>query len=124
MNNKIYVVTCGWYSDFKNVAVFDNKEAAEAFRDSFIANEEVSIQEWKINHNDFQKGLCAFKVLFVATTSDIQKVEQVFNIESFGHRNIEMYYGDLRTYVWARDKEHATKIATERRAQYINNAPV
>lgn len=126
---KIYIVTSGIYSDYGIDAVFDNKDLAQAFCDKFNRVNswyEMGVEEWEINPNDFQTDLNPFNVVFYGATSDVKEVreasDEYWNFAK-NRPQVTKEWQNLTAHVWARDKDHAIKIANEKRAQYINNQP-
>lgn len=122
---KVFIVTKGCYSDYHIVAVFDSAELANAFKNSFSKSEysdEIYVEEFTINpHKESLNN--HYKPFFVRMKKNGECLEcresGTYGFEEESDRcqfdvNFNMY-----THAFAKDKEHAIKIANERRAQLI-----
>jgi hypothetical protein len=122
-----YIVTQGEYSDYKIVAVFSTRELAEAFLrvyDSQGTYDSADIEEHEIDphQSEINAGL---KVYEVTMDIDGNNAKAELNsdpdagTEFYILRNYQQFYG--RTTCWARDEQHAIKIANERRIVALLN---
>ena len=123
---KVYVVTSGSYSDYGIDAIFDTKELAQSFIDSFkddSYNDFNGIDEWYLNPNELD--LKANRKPF-SLRMDIEG--NTFELEqsssSYGHKNgLDLsftYKKDLMNVkCFADDEIHAVKIANEKRIQIL-----
>ena len=123
---KVYVVTSGSYSDYGIDAIFDTKELAQSFIDSFkddSYNDFNGIDEWDLNPNELD--LKANRKPF-SLRMDIEG--NTFELEqsssSYGHKNGTdlsfTYKKDLMNVkCFADDEIHAVKIANEKRIQIL-----
>jgi len=119
----IYAVSRGTYSDYCVLAVFSEKELAEAYIEAFDVKDlygcGMDIEEFDLNPftNEIRLG---YKQFFVR----MSKNGRVITIrEEDGAPLGDGIYFDIDNnmycYVLAKDREHAIKIANERRAQAI-----
>lgn len=130
---KIYVVTSGSYSDYHIVAVYDNKELAEKHKD--LLRDGNDVEEYVLNEDAdlAQRGLKEFNVRMLrdgevemASQWDIGRGEEECNLEDDeqyywknGEKIVTASYKVLRVKCFAKDKQHAIKIANEKRIQLI-----
>ena len=118
MANTVYVITDGEYSDYHIVAIFSNKDAAEAL----IAKiGEGGIEEWDLDEftPDFLKNHDRW---FIRMKKDGTAIEAKKENNSYGITTREIGFdvnNDIYCSIWAKSKEHAIKIAGEKRAQII-----
>lgn len=110
---KVYVITKGEYSDYHICAVASNINTAEklckAYTDSYHT---AHIEEYDLNENadDARIMYCV----------EIECDDIEVTVNSF--ENKEHAYGDkdyFTAYVLAKDRDHAVKIAQDRRAEYL-----
>jgi hypothetical protein len=119
----VYVVTCGTYSDYSICAVFSNKELAEDYINSFSKGYDNSlrIEEYELNVKGDLKGKKAFEII-IEKNGNIKSVEYA---DSYDLTNTRTYFrlahdkNSLVVYCFAKDKNHAIKIANEKRIKYI-----
>ena len=115
----IWVIEQGSYSDYRVVGVFSTKESAEKFMALMdVGQETPSIDEWPLDPmvDEINKGLLPFAISMDidGNTERIRKAD--------GHNmnggllacqsaawNDDGVYGT----VWAKDEQHAVKIANE-----------
>ena len=144
----VYVVTQGIYSDYHISAIFSEKEAAERFVHSKTAegrwgprlvgqglslfsptaaeqaqleewHPEIRIEEWALDNIDNQH---TFYNVLMCKSGDVIEVGGACYSPSCG---MEPWHqcthkeGIMTLGVWARDKEHAIKIANERRTMLV-----
>jgi hypothetical protein len=120
----IYVVTSGSYSDYGIEAVFTDKNLAEKYLEAFRKNRsfsEMSIEEWPANPlgPELRQGYYPFLVRMSKEGSavDIRPASSSYGFERVSDKtgfdlNLNMY-----THIFAKDPEHAVKVAAERHAQ-------
>jgi hypothetical protein len=124
MTDTVYIVTAGEYSSYHIVAVFADKEAADAFvaqHQGAFGNygDDGQIEEWQIATRDILT-LTPYYVVMDATGQvdrvrsslrDIGEAQQ-------GYTNVASHRDgtSMVTYSLARDDAHAIKIANERRS--------
>ena len=117
-SNKIWIVSTGYYSDRRNLAAFSTEAGAKEFAELI---DQSSIEDFEVDSfcGKFPKGMQLYRLWMNREGGD------VFYYVTDPELNISTrfkYEGDRRmTECWARDGEHATKIANERRAQEIAN---
>jgi len=117
--NKVYIVTSGDYSDYCIHAVFSTSGAAETFCNTFNCDE---VEEWDIDgYAELGIGKKPFCVeiskegnatVSIYISSDYLPPNKPINV-FFGRDEI------LRVYCFANDKQHAIKIANEKRVEFI-----
>lgn len=120
---KVFIVTSGSYSDYNIDAVFDTKEKAEAYIKSFGQYDQDfnDIEEYDLNPKTRTRGRKGMFAYHVRMTEALE-VKSCFSGESYEDLadNKECFYTEyykpfmLDCYVWARDKEHAIKIAVDK----------
>ena len=121
----IYVVTSGEYSDYGIDAMFDDKELAQDFIDSFNPSyDEMRIEEYELNPygQEIRKGC---KPYFIRMTREgsahgIHTEDSAYGFDGIGTVGYDAH-GDMYIYVFAKDEKHATKICNEKRTQIIAN---
>jgi len=122
-----YAISAGFYDDYRVVAVFSSKEKANAVLHLFS---EASIEEFPLDpelpeasagrlpfvcysHQWDRKSRQVVPGVFARPRSP----EDVFSHNQQVHRH-SMANPELYTYEWAKDENHAIKIAAERFAHY------
>lgn len=122
--SKVYLVTDGYYSDYHVLGVYATMEKAEQAKLLYAADNDIEEHELDAVP-DSPPGL----VPFVVTTTFSGDVRTIYreSADQFSPRwHVANWYGDSsdpcgRFYMWARDEQHAVRIANEWRAQ--NAAP-
>lgn len=126
--DKVYIVTDGEYSDYRVVGVFDEKQKAQAMVDLYDCNE--LIEEFALNklYAPEENGLYLFKVWFkddgevTKVKAEMDTMTAIDTLYLLRSKDQEAYYYNYSagyTTMWARDKEHAIKTYSERRAFLI-----
>jgi hypothetical protein len=121
--NKIYVITAGSYSDYHIVTVFSKKELA----DKFSNLTDCKVEEYEIDKMEPQikKGLVPWEVGIQIDGETIYNYRITKNLEYFKpdvvFHKLSFYSekGGLIVSCYASTAEHAVKIASEKRAEYI-----
>jgi len=124
MENKVYVVTSGQYSDYGINAIFSTRERAldyiQAFEDDGYHS--MGIEEYEL---DVLKpnGRRAFNVRLDGVTGDVIRAEIASSSYSFdiGNEFYKDIQGNFHGNVLAKDRDHAIKIVSEKKLT-INNA--
>jgi len=116
----IYLVTDGSYSDYCVLGVYSTKEKAEHAKRLFAADN--GIEEYGLDATpDSPPGMLAYQVSMLVS-GDVKDVWQV-TVDGFEPRwYVARQWGAdviVVFHVWARDIEHAVKIANEWRAQIV-----
>jgi len=128
---KVYLVSKGCYSDFTIIGAFSTLEKAKDAVDYFNANE--GIDEYEIDSEAKQRpaGMKAFRVamdregnVIVDEWNHKQVIHECSG--SYADDNTVFGYGGYREtpthasfHVWAKDEEHAIKIANEKRGAVL-----
>lgn len=118
-NNILYVCTSGIYSEYGIDAIFDDKELAENYKNSFSKN--IDIEEWDLNpHKDDLKNKRI--PFFIRMTKD-GKVEDIKSKDIYFNSVMEITFSvgrdSMVLYIFADNEEHAIKIANEKRFQIL-----
>ena len=122
---KVYVVTAGYYSDYRIKAIFDSKEKADEYYIHSCDKETHEPEEWILNKEKANKGMKQFCMCsdydnanFKASHiySEKYEIEECSNL-FYAHRS-EYPKGkwEIEFWVKATNIEQATKIAIERLA--------
>ncbi len=137
MADTVWVVEQGEYSDYRVVGVFSSKENAQSIVGAIKAgdhSDDLSIAEWPMNPgvDELRKG---FKQYLIdmrkdGTTErvegwDLSGYELAGSVRMWRRTQAPAYRGNkdkpdvLQAHIWARDEQHAVKIANEHRARLI-----
>jgi hypothetical protein len=117
---KIYIVTDGSYSDYSIRGVYSTKEKAELAHKLFAAENDV--EEYKVdNFEGVPDGMFYYEVKM-----DKEGNTEEAEIKNYQYADADEWqpYGDDNVCsfsMWAKDKEHAIKIANERRIRLIES---
>ena len=120
-----YAISSGSYSDYKINAVFSSKEKAEAklslFADGKIeefpfdpemAEAPAGMLPFACYNYKWDSAICGWVPCLQAFSVDYDSVVRAGN-------KVSAWVGTaITTYVWAKDRDHAIKIAAERFAQH------
>ena len=141
MGEAVYVVTEGSYSDYHIVCVWSTREKAQAYVDA-AGPESYEIEEYSLDPLDYvvamdavKNGLSRYEVSMWRDGS-LGAVARLYSRGPIAAEPLVVrgskwqcgrdgddgyYYGQLCLTgdVWARDEQHALKIATEHRAMLI-----
>ncbi len=129
---RIYVVMQGEYSDRHIVGIYDNREMAEEYvrlnSDSEADYYTPYVKEYPLNPYGAQlrDGLATFAVEMEADGTVLEVVEHRVRDDSQSRPSIyawPAHPGTLSIKVWARDVEHAIKIANEQRVMWLAEEP-
>jgi hypothetical protein len=132
MGKTIYVVTSGSYSDYGIDAMFSTEAKANQFIDKYgkSSYDSMGIEEYVLDEvtDLLDKGMVQWSVQ-MNYDGDVIKVVETNNYGLANATN-SFWYGprradnpktnlNMNTYVFAKDKDHAVKIAGERRTRAI-----
>lgn len=118
---KIYIVTSGSYSDYGIDAVFSTKELAEIFVSRF--GEDMNIEEWDLDkgESELREG---HSMYFLRISKDKDVLDARKETGSYGFKYGTMFYKDIDgnhiVHLFAKDEEHAKKIALDK-LFHLNN---
>ena len=124
---KIYAVSCGCYSDYKVVALFSTERDAELFIERHPGrwSDWNDVEEYELDSGveKLREGWSFFHVHMHKDGNSEVEIEATF-IDSVSDRKFEPhnYVREnpwFNWYGWARDAEHAVKIANEHRLMLI-----
>jgi hypothetical protein len=116
---KVWIVTDGCYSDYKIVAVFSEQETAEICAKA--QGPDGRAEEWDLDTGaeQYRQGLVRWYVgIYADGATWMAQVGEAGRDGFYVRPNAKT---GLVTSMWAKDKEHAVKIANERRAFYVAN---
>ena len=113
---KVYIIVKGEYSDFHICAVALDEKTAEKLREAYSDRYDKAIIEEYIPAKESEETRILYEVEFehggvFITTAEREDNETLMDI------NNDFTWLILR--VFAKDKEHALKIAQDRRAEYL-----
>ena len=122
-NKKVYICTSGEYSDYHIVSVFTKKENANFFKKKFSGKyKKINIEEWELNSN-IPQDLIHNDIYFVIIKKDGSIVDCYKDNDDFSLKQINKVDWntnlDMYTHCLSNSKEHAIKIANERRTAMI-----
>lgn len=138
--SKVYLVTSGCYSDYSISGVFSTREKAEQW--ATVCHYDLTDQGYdgsRLEEFDLDEGLVEMDRGLLLFAVDIRQNGDILEVSEGGHPSsvgpIDSWstYSGMHArqpprqtvYVWARDKEHAVKIANERRIDALaRNVPV
>jgi hypothetical protein len=115
MSNPIYLLTAGEYSDYHVIGVYSTKEIAEEAKSLFPGSK---IEEQNLDfipeHPPGMKFWCCNIVDdIIKYCGQMAPYSHHLSLSEYYHTGIS---GDNKGcyYIWAKDKDHATKIALDR----------
>jgi hypothetical protein len=136
MEKEIYIVTDGEYSDYNIRAVFSNAQDAERYR---LLTKSDNVEVWELDEFDLNKRSdVLYWYISFSETGDVLIAEQrgvsgdnIFDENYHGqiiitgklYKHLLNSSRDIDIYLWAKDKESAVKIATERRGILLGSHP-
>lgn len=115
--SKVYLVTDGYYSDYRVLGVYATMEKAEQAKLLYAADNDIEEYELDVVP-DSPPGLVPF-VVTITVSGDVRTIYRE-SADQFSPRwHVANWDGNLNGlfYMWARDEQHAVKIANEWRAQ-------
>ena len=121
MTKKVYVVSDGWYSEYQIKGIFSTRQKAEELQKHFSCPNDI--EELELDPEvPYPKDVLAFRIEF-DTDGNIVFTRRL-DSEDFKERTGNRFQQDgVLCNVWARDEEHAVKIATDRRRVYLVEHP-
>ena len=120
----MYVVTSGQYSDYGINGVFDSKELAELWVNTFkdSSYDSFNIEEWDLNPHikEIKKGC---KPYFIRMDKMGNVIEVRIADSTYGFGDTLSFSFDVRLNLYmnlfAKDEKHAIKICNDKRAELI-----
>lgn len=119
---EIYIITKGNYSDYHICTVSTDKKKAETLRKAFSDSwGEAQIETYDTDEflteieNGFKLYDCAMKKDGDMSIATCESSIEYIDSADFKVKKYEKAY---RVYVWAKDKEHARKIAADKIAEF------
>ena len=133
MTPMVYVVTRGSYSDYTIIAVFSSQEKADKFLEDNpgVKRDDGDVTEWSIDQEyvTVPPGMRYFQIEMLRDgtvkhihdhtekwSGDYHSEKSAVYSPSLGEEHQHLY-----VCCFARDEQHAVKIANEKRAQSIAN---
>lgn len=125
---KVFVLMQGCYSDTSVVGVFSSKEAMEKYTSAFHEDAFWEIEEDLDEPSGASlppEGMRSFRVR-IDLNGDVRDIELAYSGPNDEDDGVVATYdldrlGCLGVACWARDEEHATKIANERRVRWMTS---
>lgn len=120
--SKVYLVSSGEYSDYSIDGIFSSKEKAMAFmyhfhkEDGYGGYNDVAEREVDPWGEQIDQGLTLWRV-YIRKQGDTDRCSMID--PSSNEVGYEFYGNALCFQVWAKNQDHAIKIAGERRARII-----
>ena len=120
---KVYMVTDGWYSDYRVLGIYSTKAKAEKAKVLFNAGNDIDSIDLDVVPKT-PRGMLKW-VVEMDRNGNVKDVSRencerhtnpVFVYKHFGS---DVTY--LRAALWAKDDEHAVKIANEWRTRIVAN---
>lgn len=120
---KIYIVTKGAYSDYHIVGVYSTPEIAERYK-NLEPGADADIEEWDIDvlYSPLEHGYKFWYVSF-DKEGNVDYITET-NMAEDGEAARNEYYIHTRGitfHLYAKDREHAIKIASEKRFMILAN---
>ncbi len=120
--DKVYIVTQGSYSDYRIVGVFDTKERAELFIESFYGR--IEVYDLNPHEEKLSNGYKSYRVYM-----DEKGSTEEYGVSVGNGKSDDCWFADYNQVdgvvivcnVWAKDEKHAIKITNEKRIQHIAN---
>lgn len=125
--DKLFAVSKGSYSDYRVVGIFTTRKKAQKFidafdekdKDGFSWSEYNDIEEYVLDFtvSEIERGLRVYEVRF-DVDGNVQQAEASFStyeIETLPSVKRCEFNGWVDCRVWAKDKKHAVKIASDMR---------
>ena len=110
---KVYVITKGCYSSYHIVGVCLDKKKAKEIAEA-VSEEPRSLYEARVEEYDTDAFVTGLKY-YVSYVDGIWYA----GIDDYDEHQSNYAYSDKSFIVYAKDKEHAVKIAQDMRAEYI-----
>lgn len=131
-HRSVFLVTTGEYSDYRVTGVFSTRENAATFMEASGGKANFNdVEEYDLDAavSLIQSGLRSFLVYMLRDSGDKATVSAVRASEIGTDRDTGWVYERLsnwsgpvfRVGVWARDEQHAVKIANEKRVAWLLN---
>ena len=129
MNKKVYIVTSGEYSDYRINAVFSSRKLAEKYielqtRVGYWYFEVPRIEEYTLDELPiYPKEKSHYRVSLELGTGNLLDID-LTNLDSdkvlnFTVVNRSDKANEIWVYCWAKDEEHAKKIAYDVRTKVL-----
>lgn len=118
----IYIVTHGVYSDYCIDAVFDKRELADEFAALHGGYDPCVVEEWELNPIIYKlpPGVSYYSVTTDGDNTEVRKLSNHYEPDNTLSEEEVYTRGKLWHFsLYAKSKEHAVKIASERRAMLI-----
>ncbi len=118
---KVYVVTSGEYSEYGIEAIFDDEDLAKKFMAMFEKKEydNMKIEEHILNpfKREIAAGFKAYEVI-MKKSGDVVDIKLVSDLSETYTPFLDFHY-NLCCTCFAKDEQHAIKIANEKCGQLI-----
>ena len=120
---KVYMVTDGWYSDYRVLGIYSTKAKAERAKVLFNADNDVDPIELDATP-EVPPGMLKWVVMMGLDGNSSGALREPCD---YGRVRASIYvpFGSadaiMRAALWAKDEEHAVKIANEWRTRIVAN---
>lgn len=112
--NIVYIITAGFYSDYRICAATLNKETAEKLLKVYSKYDNAQIEEYNLRGESEDLRFMYRVRFYLSGIMRCHLMEDGDWIECIVDDNL-----CLSVYVKAKDEDHAIKIAKDRRAEYL-----
>jgi len=119
---EVYVVTAGSYSDYHILGVFDYETLADKIVAFDPGNRDIRIFDLNDASSLYRNGFAPFSVTLQDDKRPYIRLSEGDPGDSLWTEwpdTPPRFISGGRINVWARDKEHALKIASDKRAEYL-----
>jgi len=122
---KVFIVEQGEYSDRHVVAVFSTVEKAGAFVAAFAESRKRSYSRMHVKEYELDSCQCTASDLIayevrLEKNGDVRSVEVTCDAERVAEGSFVEYPSIFASHCFARDPDHAVKIALDRRAIHLS----
>ena len=128
MTNIIYVVTAGQYSEYHIMAVFTSQHVADKYVETVNGGGDVyaEVEEWEVDvlAPAVRGNLKPYLVQIKVESADVEKVVHTHWFRWGQEPSVSiasLYPQTMIVRCYAKDEQHAAKIAMEKRAEWLAN---
>jgi hypothetical protein len=130
MSNSVWAVEEGHYSNYHIVGLFSTRKKAQMVCDADAHGEDARVKEYELDPylDKLHAGLRPFTITMAAMgdtenvfAASLDDSDSLYVVRRTGTEFMRMQYGCdvVSGTVWAKDEEHAAKIANEFRVRMI-----
>ncbi len=111
----VYIVTTGIYSDYQIRAVFSDETNAQTLAGKLA--EANDVEEWEVDSTIIEPGMDLWQVTMTGAGEVLGAETETYAVASWWR--VWERDGNLHGQCWANNREHAVKIANEKRLMMI-----